>query len=160
LAQQPASGASPRPRLRARAGWLIVSLTLLLLAAPGLARAQISSVTRRTLQTPPAITVFVSTNTVAVAQPRVIVTAPQRPKEKSEAEKAEEQQRVIAFLKQRAEAGKAAFQYELGLRYPKGDGVERELDLARKWLAAAAKQGHEQAKKRLEGMDKAPPATR
>lgn len=136
---------------------LSVALAWLLLVASGAARAQISSVTRRTLQTPPAITVFVSTNTAAAAPPRVIVMAPPRPIEKSEAQKAEEQQRVIAFQKQRAEAGKAVFQYDLALRYLKGDGVEQDLELARKWFAAAAKQGHDQARRKLEEMDKPPP---
>jgi len=152
------NGPSPKPRLRAPTSWLIGVLTLLLAAASP-ARAQISSVTRRTLQTPPAITVFVSTNTVAVAPP-VIVAAPQRTKEKTEAEKADEQQRIVAFLKLRAEAGKAAFQYDLGLRYLKGDGVEPDLELARKWIGAAAKQGHEQARKKLEELEKPPPPTR
>jgi hypothetical protein len=139
---------------------LVAMLSVVLLAACGPARAQISSVTRRTLQTPPALTIFVSTNTVAAAPPRVIVAALPSPKEKTEAEKAEEQQRIVAFLKLRAEAGKAAFQYDLGLRYLKGDGVEPDLELARKWIGAAAKQGHQQARKKLEEMGKAPPATR
>jgi len=156
----PAIRASLRPCRRAPANWLIGSLTLLLLAAAGPARAQISSVTRRTLQTPPTLTFFVSTNAVAVAPPPVIVIAPQRPKEKTDAEKAEEQQRIIAFVKLRAEAGKAAFQYDLGLRYLKGDGVEPDLELARKWIGAAVKQGHEQARKKLEELEKPPPATR
>jgi hypothetical protein len=148
-----------RPPPTRPAGWLIGSLTLLLLVASGPAQAQISSVTRRTLQTPPAITIFLSTNAVALAPPRVVVSAPQRTAPKSDAEKAEEQQRIIAFQKLRAEAGKAVFQYDLGLRYLKGEGVEPDLELARKWIAAAAKQGHEQARKKLEEMDKAPPPT-
>lgn len=70
-------------------------------------------------------------------------------KAKSDAEKAEEQQRVIIFQKERAVAGKAWAQYDLGLRYLKGDGVAQDQDAARKWLAAAASQGHEDARQRL-----------
>ncbi len=48
-----------------------------------------------------------------------------------------------------AEQGHADAQYELGLKYLKGDGVTAEKPTAIKWLAAAAEQGHSQAKQAL-----------
>jgi TPR repeat protein len=77
------------------------------------------------------------------------VTAP-----KTEAEKQEELKRTIAFQQRCAEQGKPTFQYDLGLRYLKGDGVEQNLETARKWLKLAADRGHSGAKKKLEEMEK------
>jgi TPR repeat protein len=72
---------------------------------------------------------------------------------KSDAEKAEELQRIIVFQKERAAAGKASFQYDLGVRYLEADGVEQDLEAARKWLSAAANQGHDQARQKLRQLE-------
>lgn len=61
---------------------------------------------------------------------------------------------AVEFLKKRAEAGSASAQYELGKRYMTGDGVEKDLTLARKWLEASANQGNENAKLKLQELNK------
>jgi hypothetical protein len=84
---------------------------------------------------------------------RRIVLPPPAAEPKSEAQQAEELQRVIAFQKEQAAVGKASSQYDLGLRYLKGDGVAQDPEAARKWLAAAAGQGHEEARQKLRQLD-------
>ena len=56
---------------------------------------------------------------------------------------------VLSAQIKRAEAGSAAAQYLLGKRYLKGDGVEKDLSLARHWFEKAAAQGDEEAKAAL-----------
>jgi len=70
--------------------------------------------------------------------------------EKAKAEKDAAVNRLIEFQKKRAEAGSATAQYDLGLRYLKGDGIEQNLVEARKWFQAAAKQEHPLAAKQLD----------
>lgn len=77
------------------------------------------------------------------------LAAPKDPR-KAAAEKDERLRKVIEFQKQRAEKGSPTSQYDLGMRYLTGDGLEPDLPLAKKWLGAAAKQGHKMAAKRLE----------
>jgi hypothetical protein len=64
-------------------------------------------------------------------------------------DKTEVEKRVIEFQKQRAREGSASAAYELGLRYLKGDGVEKDAALARQWLKQAADAGHAEARKKL-----------
>ena len=45
-----------------------------------------------------------------------------------------------------AEQGHAEAQYNLGICYEDGDGVEWSYDEAMKWYSKAASQGHEEAK--------------
>jgi TPR repeat protein len=68
---------------------------------------------------------------------------------KAQAEKDAQLQRTIEFQKKRAEDGSPTAQYDLGLRYLSGDGVEKDIDLANKWLKAAAKNGNKDAEKKL-----------
>ena len=49
-----------------------------------------------------------------------------------------------------AESGYAFEQFDLGLRYANGFGVEKDLAKAIGWLQKAADQGHARAKKALE----------
>lgn len=63
-------------------------------------------------------------------------------------------QRVIEFQKKRALAGSAAAQYSLAVRYLEGDGVEKNLAEACKWLRAAAKQDYTWAKRKLAELEK------
>jgi TPR repeat protein len=63
--------------------------------------------------------------------------------------------KAFAFQKMRAEEGSESAQYELGMRYLRGDGVDKDEATARKWLALSAKNGYSGAKKRLEDLDKA-----
>jgi TPR repeat protein len=73
---------------------------------------------------------------------------------KSDEKKAEEAKRAVAFERQRAEQGKASFQYDLGKRYLTGDGVEKDLEAARKWFSLAASQSYPGAKQKLEEVEK------
>lgn len=92
----------------------------------------------------------------AVAPPPVPppLTVPNADPEKERQRKEAALKSAIEFLKKRAEAGSASAQYELGKRYMTGDGVEKDLGLARKWLEASAKQGEENAKLKLSELDK------
>jgi hypothetical protein len=54
-------------------------------------------------------------------------------------------QKVLFFQKEQATNGLGIFQYELGLRYLRGDGVETNIDLARLWLARAQTNGYPNA---------------
>ena len=50
----------------------------------------------------------------------------------------------------RSEQGHAAAQYELGVCYHYGDGVEQDLTQAMDWFRKAAAQGYSYARKLLE----------
>lgn len=75
-------------------------------------------------------------------------TAPVDP-ERAKAEKDALVKRTVEFQKKRAEAGSETAQYDLGIRYLNGDGVEQDLKLAKKWLKASAEKGHKFAAKKL-----------
>lgn len=86
------------------------------------------------------------------ARPARIVTntVPEKTKE----QKAETVRKTVEFQKKRADAGAPTAQYDLGIRYLTGDGVEKDGELARKWLKAAATNGNSQAVKKLAELDK------
>lgn len=135
-------------------------------------QAQISSVTRRTIQHPagggyPANRGNQNTQAVSPAQSVPPILSPQPPQAravvpvyvspsppKSEAEKVAEQERVVEFERQCAEKGMASFQYSLGMRYLVGNGVEQDVEKGRKLLEKASVQGEEKAKQRLTELDK------
>lgn len=73
-------------------------------------------------------------------------------KEKAEREKAE--QRTAEFERQRAEQGTGWAQFALGMRYLSGKGVEKDPEQGRAWIEKAAKNGEEQAVKKLAELDK------
>lgn len=75
------------------------------------------------------------------------------------AEKKAADQRVLEFQIKRAEAGSPTAQYELGIRYLTGKGVEKNPVDARKWLEASAKQDNVWAKRKLKELDEHPEAT-
>lgn len=62
-----------------------------------------------------------------------------------------EEGKEIAELRKKAEAGDSVSQFNLGLRYAKGDGVPKERTEAAKWFRKAAEQGHPKAQFRLGG---------
>src|SRR5437867_7412955 len=62
-------------------------------------------------------------------------------------------QKPLAEVKAKAQAGDADFQAELGLRYDKGEGVAKDYVEAYKWLLLAARQGDEDAKKNLTALE-------
>jgi len=64
------------------------------------------------------------------------------------------EQRIIEFQKQNAISGNRSAQYDLGMRYLKGDGVEQDDALALQWLKNAAQAGHSRAEKELPALEK------
>ena len=139
--------------------------------------AQIRSVTRPTIQIPPVMNLFfypgapprmamgwgqpggltsAAGGVVAAATPSTAVVAAVPAPARSEAEQAEIQQRVVAFQRQRAEAGRPGAQYELGMSYLNATGVTRDLTEARRWLACSAGQGNEKARRALAQLDEEP----
>lgn len=75
--------------------------------------------------------------------------------EKTKEQKDEMLRKTIEFQKQRALGGAPTAQYDLGMRYLTGDGVEKDLTLAQKWIGASATNGNSQAIKKLEELKKA-----
>ena len=69
--------------------------------------------------------------------------------EKTKEQKDEMLRKTIEFQKKRAEAGAPSAQYDLGMRYLTGDGLEKDPKLARKWLYSSATNGNSQAVKKL-----------
>ena len=95
----------------------------------------------------------------AVAPPappvvRVVPAPPPGDPNKAQAAKEETLRKTIAFQKKRAEEGSTSAQYDLGLRYLTGDGLEKDSEAARRWLETAAKGGHTQAARKLQELDK------
>ncbi len=85
--------------------------------------------------------------------PAMVMAAPPGPAVDPEKERSEKEatvKRTVDFQKMRAEHGSPSAQYDLGVRYMTGDGVDKDLPEARKWLEAAAKNGHTWAPKKLE----------
>lgn len=80
---------------------------------------------------------------------------------KAAADKAKNDEKQFDFFKRRAEEGSDHAQYELGLRYLAGRGVAPDEKQGREWLAKAAKNGNNQAAKKLTelGEEKAEVAT-
>ncbi|MEO7299845.1 MAG: hypothetical protein ABI042_14860 [Verrucomicrobiota bacterium] len=89
---------------------------------------------------------------VAPAVPQVTQTnvAPQKTQE----QKDELLRKTIEFQKKKAEEGAPSAQYDLGMRYLNGNGLGKDLDLAKKWLTAASTNGNAQALKKLEELKK------
>src|ERR1041385_8704637 len=86
--------------------------------------------------------------------PRPVVRPPIDPEEaKAAREKADK--KALEFQKKRAEEGSDSAQYELGIRYLKGDGVVKDEGTARHWLAMSSKSGYGPATRKLEELDKA-----
>jgi hypothetical protein len=98
------------------------------------------AVTGRALPTRPAV--------------RIVQPPPPDP-EKVRAAKEAAVRRTVEFQKKRASEGSQSAQYELGVRYLKGDGVEKDEAAGRKWLESSAKTGYSPAIKKLQELDKA-----
>lgn len=66
------------------------------------------------------------------------------------AQKSKSERDLLEWQKKRAEAGSDNAQYELGVRYLTGNGVDKDEKVGMEWLTKAAKSGNFQAKKKLE----------
>ena len=73
--------------------------------------------------------------------------------EKEKAKQAEALKKTIEFQKKRAEEGSPSAQYELGMRYLKGDGLDKDVETGRKWIEKSAAQDYSLAKKKLEELN-------
>jgi TPR repeat protein len=96
--------------------------------------------------------------TPANATPRASTQTVVRPPIDPEVAKASREQankKALEFQKKKAEEGSESAQYELGMRYLKGDGVEKDEATARRWLTMSSKNGYSAATRRLEELDKA-----
>ncbi|MBI2927031.1 MAG: sel1 repeat family protein [Verrucomicrobia bacterium] len=89
----------------------------------------------------------------AVSAAPAVPAAPVDPAKAAEA-KAEQVKKTVEFQKKRAEQGSPSAQYDLGLRYAYGDGVEQDYELGKKWFGEAAKNGNKQAAAKLEEFKK------
>ncbi len=118
-------------------------LLCLMLAFVPVLFGQISSVTRRTVQKPAPQNFFFPP--VAPATGTVVIAVRERSPEELDAI----QRKTVEFQKQRAEAGSDTAQYDLAVRYLKGEGVQRDLERARRWLEKSAKAGNSLAAKKL-----------
>ena len=86
------------------------------------------------------------------AVPATNNTAVPAPPPPADAEKAKQEtlRKTIEFQKKRAAEGSPSAQYELGLRYLDGDGVEKDEPAGTQLLQESAKQDYTLAKKKLE----------
>jgi TPR repeat protein len=129
---------------------------------PRLAPRMQAPQTRAATNAPPAVT-----NAPAVTHPPtpepivrtqmlVRVVQPPPDPEKVKAAKAEALRKTVEFQKKRADEGSESAQYELGLRYLKGEGVEKDEATGRRWLTMSAKNGYGPATKKLDELDNPP----
>jgi hypothetical protein len=70
------------------------------------------------------------------------------------AKKEETTQKIVEWQKKEAATGSAISQYDLGVRYLKGDGLEKDEQLALHWLKVAATNGNDQAVKLLSDLSR------
>jgi hypothetical protein len=84
-----------------------------------------------------------------VAPVRPATAAP--PKQSDE----ETQLKLLNFQKRQAESGSAYAQYEMGLRYLEGRGVDQDPVTGRDWLEKSAKNGNADAAHKLQMLDAA-----
>lgn len=75
---------------------------------------------------------------------------------KVQAQKQKSESDLIKFHRQRAQAGSDNAQYELGVRYLAGNGVEKDEKLGRQWLEKSAKAGNPKAVRKLQELGTAP----
>ena len=122
-------------------------LLTLMLALP--AEAQINNVTRPTVQRPmPPFPMF-TTSPVSVATGNVVYV-----RFTPASDPAELLRKTVESQKKRATEGSAGAQYDLGIRYLTGDGVEKSPELGRKWLGLSAAQGNTGAIRKMEELKK------
>ena len=99
-------------------------------------------------QPPPAAAPVILPGTLPAAPPAV--TAAPAAVKKDDPERV---QRVVNFQRQNAVSGNPLSQYDLGMRYLKGDGVEQDDKQALEWLKLAAQNGNGRAKKELSALE-------
>lgn len=68
------------------------------------------------------------------------------------------EERIINFQRQKAISGNPGSQYDLGMRYLKGNGVEQDRKQAMTWLKLSANGGYSRAKKQVNLLTNQAPA--
>ena len=136
-------------------GWYCLAATMIFCGGFTV-QAQIRFLTCQAVKWPvPPMWLFPTGNVSVAAPPApVFIPVPQVVPVRPSMDKAELDQHVIAFQKKRAEEGSSSAQYELGMRYLSGNGVEKNVATARKWLQLAAEGGETQAKDKLRELDR------
>ena|SRR5437867_8760840 len=137
---------------------LCFSASILLLAASDLSAQSARQLTRRIVPQPnkpptpggaPASRPAPASPAAVPATTNAAVPAPPPP---ADAEKAKQEnvRKTIEFQKKRAAEGSPSAQYELGLRYLLGDGVDKDETAGMKLLEQSAAQDYTLAKRKLE----------
>ena len=137
---------------------LCISTSILFLAACESQAQSARQLTRRIVPPPnnPPPAAGAPASRPGPAPPRAVpatnnaaVPAPPAP---ADAEKAKQEnlRKTIEFQKKRAAEGSPSAQYELGLRYLRGDGVDKDETAGMKLLEQSARQDYTLAKKKLE----------
>jgi hypothetical protein len=81
-----------------------------------------------------------------------VAAAPVDP-EVEAARKATNSAKALAWQKEQAEAGSAYGQFQMGMHYMNGDGVSKDLGIARGWFLKSARQGNDDAYEKLKNLD-------
>lgn len=77
--------------------------------------------------------------------------------EQQKMEQSAEEKKKIQWQMDRAEKGSDPAQFAIGMRYLEGNGVDKDLKKARKYLTESARQGNADAKKTLAEHPELPP---
>jgi len=135
---------------------LLFSGLAMMVLAVGLQAQSARQLTRKVVPPPPAPAPSQPARPATPVQP-VAPAAPTSvpaPPPPADVEKAKQEtlKKTIEFQKKRAEEGSAAAQYELGLRYLKGDGLPKDAALGRHWIERSATNGYSLAIQKLEDL--------
>jgi len=132
-------------------GLLTMASFLLVLTAANGQLPTARQLTRKIVPPPAPATQPAPPPAAAPSQPAVAPAPVDTEQEK--AKQAETLKKTIAFQKKRAEDGSASAQYELAVRYLKGDGLDKDVETGRKWLEKSAAQDYSLAKRKLEELN-------
>jgi TPR repeat protein len=103
----------------------------------------------------PSVTSYypkVATPTQPATAVAPVAAAPVDP-EVEAARKSTNAAKALAWQKEQAEAGSAYGQFQMGMHYMNGDGVTKDLGIARGWFLKSAKQGNDDAYEKLKNLD-------
>jgi TPR repeat protein len=146
---------SARMRFTMKRSWNILVVAGALQLSGACAQAQIRYLTVPTPRNPvPPMRLLLPSVAPAASPPAAQKVKVRPPALQGPAfDKSEVDKRVLAFQRKQAREGSASAEYELGIRYLKGNGVGKDAHQARYWLSLAAKGGSLQAHKKLQELD-------
>jgi hypothetical protein len=82
-----------------------------------------------------------------------VAVSPSLTPEQQAARKAETAAKVLAWHQEQAANGSAYAQYQMGLHYLNGEGVEKNVAIAMEWFLKSARQGNDEAYEKLKNVD-------